>query len=268
MDTKSTVKKFNLPSYINTPLFLYQDNRLDKAATIIASFFYSIHTSGKEINVSVDYLCALGSIKKRQLYKILNTLESCKYISRKGLTNQRKIFWTYNPLGTVIVEDLNTGALECTSDESLNINQYKNPTLVHSSALNYCPGVHIDNRVNNTTTTQQYFSSSLPSDEITPLELASVFEQELPENPQAMINKSNGSMEPSTLKAIREFKKWWFSETGQVLNEERFRKYLIAMKKKAPGFCHNEHPKSGRKAGIKQFVNWVNAMKLMNGEIY
>mgnify|MGYP001599677680 FL=1 len=139
-------KKIKLPSYIYTPLFLYQDNRLEKAATIIASFFYSIATSGNQITASVEYLCLLAQIHKRQYYKIMNQLEEYKYIKRSGFTNNTKIHWIYNPNSSLTVIELNTSAPKDTSDKSLNTSALEDTKLVHSSTLNLCTPVHTYNK--------------------------------------------------------------------------------------------------------------------------
>ena len=137
-------QSFNLPTYINIPFFLYQDNRLEKSATLIAAFFYSLHTSGLKITASTDYLCALSGIHKRQFYKLMNLLEECQYIKRSGFTNRKKIEWVYKPNSSITVLELDTSAPECTSDHELNTSALKNTKLVHSTTLNLCTPVHTD----------------------------------------------------------------------------------------------------------------------------
>lgn len=152
-------KSFNLPNYINIPYFLYQDNRLEKAATLIASFFYSLHTAGQNINASTDYLCSLVNVHKRQIYKIMNLLEQCGYIKRSGFTNRKRIIWTHCPKSKIIIEELDTNALQDTSDKELNTNALKSETnlntsalqdtkLVHSRTLNLCTPGHTYNKDN------------------------------------------------------------------------------------------------------------------------
>jgi hypothetical protein len=103
-DFKQT-KQLNLPSYVNIPFFLYQDARLEKSATLMAAFFYSLHTAGKSIKASRDYLCKFSSIAKTQYYFVLNQLESCGYITRTGNTSRRKITWIYNPVSSILVDE-------------------------------------------------------------------------------------------------------------------------------------------------------------------
>src|SRR5258707_349260 len=98
-------KQFNLPAYINTPLFLYQDDRLDKAATMLASFIYSLHSSGKNITASTDYFSALANVTNRHIYRLLDKLEDCKYIRRSGSTNKRIIQWIYFPSNSIVITD-------------------------------------------------------------------------------------------------------------------------------------------------------------------
>ncbi len=156
IDLNNNKKEFNLPSYINIPFFLYQDDRLDKTDLLIAAFFYSLHTSGKKLTASTDYLCQLVNVKKRRLYYILNHLENCNYIRRSGFTNRKKITWIYTPGSNItiteneqIVEEPNTSALQDTSVEELNTSALQCTKLVHSNALNYCTPVHTYNKDNN-----------------------------------------------------------------------------------------------------------------------
>lgn len=145
-DQTINTNKFKLPSYINIPFFLYQDSRLDKPALLIAGFFYSLHTSGQKITASTDYLCEIASIKKRQLYNIMNQLEECGYIQRSGFTNRKKLLWSYCPKSSITVAEQDTSAIQCTSDKELNTSALECTKLVHSSALNYCTPVHTDNK--------------------------------------------------------------------------------------------------------------------------
>jgi len=145
-------KKFNLPAYVQTPLFLYQDDRLEKPATTIASFFYSLHTGGKEFNRGTDYLCALANIKRRYLSVILNQLEELKYIKRIGFTSKRQIKWIFSPESKILIQENEPSAPECPSDEKLPTRALENPKLGHCSALNYGTAVHtniIDNIIGN-----------------------------------------------------------------------------------------------------------------------
>ncbi len=158
---------FNLPTYINIPFFLYQDTRLEKSATIIAAFFYSLHTSGLTITASCEYLCAIAGINKRQFYKIMNQIESIGYIKRIGFTNRKKIHWIYAPKSSITIVERDTTALECTNVQELHTSALKDTKLVHSSALNYCTPVHTDNKEDTkdykTTTTVQNLPVPAPS---------------------------------------------------------------------------------------------------------
>ena len=146
-DLNNNKKSFNLPSYINTPLFLYQDSRLDRPALLIASFYYSLHTAGNKLIASTDYLCQLALIKKRQLYNIMNLLEECLYIKRSGFTNRKKLEWIYNPKSSITIVENETTALECTKVQELNTSAIQCTKLVQPSALNYCTPLHTDNKV-------------------------------------------------------------------------------------------------------------------------
>jgi hypothetical protein len=134
MKTNSQTKKFNLPAYVNTPLFLYQDERLDKPATTIASLIYSFHASGKEISASTDYFCALAKTTKRHLSRILNQLEELNYIKRSGYTNKREIKWTYNPKSKIIITEDQTRDMDVASEETRDMDD---PKLGTCESLNY-----------------------------------------------------------------------------------------------------------------------------------
>jgi hypothetical protein len=165
-DLNNNNTKFNLPSYINIPFFLYQDNRLEKSALLIAAFFYSLHTSGKSITASISYLCNLASIQKRQYYKILNSLESLGYIKRTGFTNKRKTIWIYNPTSEIIIDETDSSPQnpkdkkpipKHNKEQVLNTSALQDTKLVHSRTLNLCTPVHTYNKEDNkdykTTTT-------------------------------------------------------------------------------------------------------------------
>ncbi len=141
MGNIKATKTFSLPDYLHIPNYLYQDNRLEKAATYVAAFFCSLHHANKIIEVSTDYLCALADVKKRNIYKILNQLEDLKYISRSGSTNNRVVEWIYKTSAKItIVEPAQTSALQ---DTSLQTSALQDTKLVHSSAPNSCTGVHM-----------------------------------------------------------------------------------------------------------------------------
>lgn len=158
-------KEFNLPAYINIPQFLYLDSRLEKPATLIASFFYSIHTAGQKITASTDYLCALAGIHTRRLYDILAELENYRYIERSGFTNRKTTKWIYSPESRLIVEEKDSSAPQCSTVQQQNTSAPQCTKLVQSSALNYCTPVHTYNKENTkdnkkTTTTADTQSSS------------------------------------------------------------------------------------------------------------
>lgn len=136
-DQNNNKKSFNLPAYINIPLFLYQDNRLEKSATLIAAFFYSLFTAGKSIKASKEYLCELAGIGKSQYYCTLNQLESCGYISRLGHTNNRKIQWVYRPNYEIIVIESNISPVHRNDVKELNTSPVNRTKLVRDPGPNY-----------------------------------------------------------------------------------------------------------------------------------
>jgi hypothetical protein len=144
LDLNDNKKTFNLPTYINIPYFLYHDNRLEKSATLIAAFFYSLQTSGLTIKASTDYLCQLANVDKRQYYRIMNQLEEYQYIKRSGFTNRKKIYWVYSPKSSITVVENETSVTECTSVQELNTSVMDDSKLVSSMTLNLCHPCHTD----------------------------------------------------------------------------------------------------------------------------
>lgn len=163
-DLKNNALSFNLPTYIHTPFFLYQDNRLERAALIIASFFYSLHTSGLKITASKDYLCALAKIGKTQYFSTLNQLESLGYIQRSGFTNRKNIKWSYCPKSEIIVDESNTSPDSRTNVENLNTSSGARTKLVREPELilSGLPDTNtkVDTKVNKKLTTEDQPQSS------------------------------------------------------------------------------------------------------------
>lgn len=103
-------KNHNLPSYINIPEFLYQDESLDRTCLLLAGFIYSLHTSGKTIKVSNDYLSSMAKVHERKIPDNLNLLEKKGYLIRVGHGSNRRIKWIYCPNSNIIVEESNNPA--------------------------------------------------------------------------------------------------------------------------------------------------------------
>lgn len=129
-DLNNNNSKFNLPSYINIPFFLYQDDRLEKSAMLIAAFFYSLYTAGLKITASKNYLCAIAGIGKTQYFSTLNQLESFGYIQRSGFTNRKKIQWVYSPKSEIFVDETSNSPEVRTSVKSLNTSPVTRTKLV------------------------------------------------------------------------------------------------------------------------------------------
>ena len=98
-------KIYNLPAYINIPLFLYQDARLLRPHLLIAGFIYSLHSSGKSFDAANTYLCTMAKIGKTKFYQVLNDLESFNYIMRTGNTSKSGIHWAFTPHSKITLTD-------------------------------------------------------------------------------------------------------------------------------------------------------------------
>ena len=129
-DLNNNNSKFNLPSYINIPFFLYQDDRLEKSTMLIAAFFYSLYTAGLKITASKNYLCALAGIGKTQYFSTLNKLESFGYIQRSGFTNRKKIHWVYSPKSEIFVDETISSPEPRTNVKNLNTSSVNRTKLV------------------------------------------------------------------------------------------------------------------------------------------
>lgn len=135
-DLNNNKTTINLPTYINIPFFLYQDQRLEKSALLMAAFFYSLHTAGQNITASKEYLCQLAGIARSQYFCILNQLEKLGYIRRTGHTNRRKIEWSYCPKSEIFVNEMDTSPVEKTNVTNLNTSPVSRTKLVQSPGLN------------------------------------------------------------------------------------------------------------------------------------
>lgn len=120
---------------------------------------------------------------------------------------------------------------------------------------------------NKHTTTQQEFSSKSLKPEASPIDLITVFQEELPDNPCASISSYNGEIEGSVLKAMNRFKKEWFSIYKKPLSKEEWRFYLQKMKSDCEGFCFEIMPRIKMRNGLKNFLNWEILQKLREGKI-
>lgn len=103
-------KKYNLPAYINIPLFLYKDEKLTRTHLLLSGFIYSLHTAGKVIKVKNDYLSEMLDIHERKVPEALEHLEKLGYLIRIGLGTNRKIKWIFDPESSITVEELHNPA--------------------------------------------------------------------------------------------------------------------------------------------------------------
>ncbi len=106
---------------------------------------------------------------------------------------------------------------------------------------------------------------------ISPLELVSVFVNELPDSPGPRIHAKHGHLEEEEKKAIRKFKEHFESKNKHLLTVDYFRKYLRKLKRECPGFIYNEyiHKESGAllRNGFLQIVNWGNYEKFIRKQL-
>lgn len=163
-DLNNNKPTFNLPAYIQIPFFLYQDDRLEKSAMLIAAFFYSLYTSGLKITASKNYLCAIAGIGKTQYFSTLNQLESLGYIQRSGFTNRKKIQWIYSAKSEIFVDETSSSPAPRTNVKSLNTSPANRTKLVRPTEpiLSGSPDTDIkeDTKENKKLTTEDQNPSS------------------------------------------------------------------------------------------------------------
>ncbi len=97
-------KEFNHPAYLNVPLFILQDEKLDFFNKLLFGLFWSFSVSGKKHHkVSNPYLASLFCVNESYIGKRLKELEELKYIKRTIVKYKRVIEVThlvYEPVDT------------------------------------------------------------------------------------------------------------------------------------------------------------------------
>ncbi len=124
---------------------------------------------------------------------------------------------------------------------------------------------------NKLTTSTQVISSDSKPQEITPVELIEIYAEEMPDNPQPLVNRATGAIEDKVKKKIRDFKKYWRAHTKKDLTKQKFRAYLRALKEASPGIVENEYEnRAGQmtKNGLSVFLNWETCEKLRQKRLY
>jgi len=104
----------------------------------------------------------------------------------------------------------------------------------------------------------------------TPLELASIFAQELPDTPQPVVNVITKAIDQKSRRAIKGFREYWLAKIGRPMTAENFRSYLRGLKENCPGFLEEYTGKNGmkHKNGITVILHWENFEKYLNKTIF
>jgi len=108
------------------------------------------------------------------------------------------------------------------------------------------------------------------SQSITPLELATVFAEELPDSPQPVIHAVTKALDSQSRRSIIAFKQYWKEKNGYELTVDLFRAFIQEMKENAPGFF-DEYTNKGckkKRNGITAILNWENYEKYLNGTLF
>lgn len=80
MDKKTATP--NLPTFINIPLFIYQDKNLEWAEKFLFANLWSHHQAGNSIFMTNSYLAVMLNVSDRYVRELLESLERKGYIKR------------------------------------------------------------------------------------------------------------------------------------------------------------------------------------------
>jgi hypothetical protein len=112
-------------------------------------------------------------------------------------------------------------------------------------------------------------STSFPSG-VTPLDLASIFSEELPGSPQPVFNVLTKALDGKSRHAITRFKKYWLERMETPLTAQGFGDYLRGLKVSCPGFLAEYTGKGGKRQinGFTSIINEENFEKYLKGTLY
>lgn len=182
-------RKFNPPSYINVPFFLYKDESLDRTALLLASFIYSHHSAGNIIECSNEYISQMLSVHIRKVQSNLEDLEKKKYILRIGYGKNRQIKWIYQPNSQIIIEE----DLINHADNGVKENCTTTPTTACESRRQRHPYIKEDIKDKNNKDIRQNYSYPetlypLPKESKKEISIAEVIKENPFNIPQEMID--------------------------------------------------------------------------------
>lgn len=86
-----TEKEYNHPQYINTPYFIFQDEKLDFFNKYLFAFFWGLAVCGKTVKVSNPYLATFFKVDESYIGKRIKELEEMGYIKRTIVKYKRVI---------------------------------------------------------------------------------------------------------------------------------------------------------------------------------
>ena len=103
---------------------------------------------------------------------------------------------------------------------------------------------------------------------ITPIELVSIFTEELPESPAPLVHATKGHIGCAEKRAIKLLKEHFEGTHKKPFTGQIFRGYLRYLKDNCSGFINNEYEQRGSgkyiRNGFLQIVNWQNYEKAFN----
>tara|TARA_R110000868_G_scaffold161317_1_gene391523 strand:+ start:21852 stop:22652 length:801 start_codon:yes stop_codon:yes gene_type:complete len=129
---------------------------------------------------------------------------------------------------------------------------------------------HINKKEVRTNDSEQSSPPASTPSGATPLNLASIFAEELPASPQPVINVITNALDSKSRQAINNFKKYWHKRLDEPLTEDSFRGYLKGLKETCPGFLDEYTNHRGRRQinGLKSILNWENFEKYLNNTLF
>lgn len=203
---------------------------------------------------SYQWIADQLNVNRRKAIKIANLLKQKGYIEH---IKNSKGQWYWRTKKAQVIHD-NTN---CSSPASV---PEGHPPSVPQGHPKDPKDININTSEQSSPAVSTFFDS-------TPLDLITVFKEELPDNPQPLVNVINKSLEPKVRKALKDFKTYWHARTGEPLTEKGFRAYLKGLKNNCPGFVNNKYINKGgktQKNGIMVFLKWQTLEGYLNKTIF
>lgn len=263
ISSKNNLSTSNPSSYKETwfivPSYILDLPNITLGFLRVYEAFFQFHNKGLPCFLSNKALSERAGIELRQVQNALEYFEKHNEIIRIQKGNRR---YLTKPMVLVETNSIN------------NIHVTDNCSAMHSSAPPPCTPVHPEYKEVEKTTTPKLpsvASSSTSSNQtITPVEFIQVFAEEFPNNDLPVSHAANPKkIEKRAVDTIKLFKSHWKADSPDIeLTKQAFRNYLIALKKRAPGFSGAKNEQGRGRWNFNVICSWENHAKFMKGKVY